>query len=93
MYELAQRIPGFLSATGYAGDGEEVGVVRFDTLDALRVWREHPEHAVAQRRGRAEFYTSYTIEVCEVVRAYDYDASAGEPSHPPPRESAPPRHT
>jgi heme-degrading monooxygenase HmoA len=72
MFELVQRIPGFLGVAGYGGDGEDVGVVRFASLDALRAWREHPDHVVAQQRGRAEFYASYTIEVCEVVRAYAF---------------------
>lgn len=83
MFELVQRIPGFIAVTGYAGDGEEIGVVRFASLDALRTWREHPDHLAVQQRGRAEFYATYTIEVCEVVRAYDFDASSGEPTHPP----------
>ncbi|HEX2690084.1 MAG TPA: antibiotic biosynthesis monooxygenase [Kofleriaceae bacterium] len=73
MFELVQKIPGFLGASGYAsGDGEDIGVIRFESLDALRVWREHPDHLQAQHRGRTEFYASYTIEVCEVVRAYDF---------------------
>ena len=83
MFELVQRIPGFLSATGYASaDGDDIGVIRFDSLDALRAWREHSEHAVVQQRGRAEFFASYAVEVCEVVRAYDFDVSAGESSRP-----------
>jgi len=76
MFELVQRMPGFISASGYAtGDGDELGVIRFTTLEALRAWREHPEHVVTQQRGRAEFYSAYTIEVCEVVRAYSFPAA------------------
>jgi heme-degrading monooxygenase HmoA len=86
MFELVQRIPGFVGAAGYASGGDDIGVIRFDSLAALRAWREHPEHAVVQQRGRAEFYASYTIEVCEVVRAYDFDVRAGEPSRPPVRQ-------
>jgi heme-degrading monooxygenase HmoA len=87
MWELVQRIPGFIAAAGYTADsGDEIGVIRFASLDALRAWREHPEHIVVQQRGRAEFYASYTIEVCEVVRAYEFDVGSGEPSHPPPRQ-------
>lgn len=75
MYELVQRMPGFLGVTGYASaEGDEVGMVRFESLDALRAWREHPEHLVTQARGKSEFYASYRIEVCEVVRAYDFSA-------------------
>jgi heme-degrading monooxygenase HmoA len=74
MYALVQNTPGFLGATGYASaDGDEVGMIRFESLEALRAWREHPDHVVTQRRGKSEFYQSYRIEVCEVVRAYDFE--------------------
>lgn len=77
MFELVQTIPGFLGAAEYvAADGEVVGVIRFANQESLLAWREHPEHVVVQQRGRAEFYAAYTIEVCEVVRAYDQDTSA-----------------
>lgn len=73
MYGLVQTIPGFIGAAGYSSsEGEEVGVIRFDSLEALRAWREHPDHVVVQQRGKTEFYAAYTIEVCEVVRAYDF---------------------
>jgi heme-degrading monooxygenase HmoA len=73
MYEIAQGMPGFLGGTGYASaDGDEVGMFRFESLEALRGWREHPEHVVAQARGRSEFFASYSVEVCQVVRAYDF---------------------
>ncbi|HTJ44030.1 MAG TPA: antibiotic biosynthesis monooxygenase [Kofleriaceae bacterium] len=75
MFGIVQTIPGFVGASGYAssgGDGGDIGVIRFESLESLRAWREHPEHVVAQQRGKAEFYASYTIEVCEVVRAYDF---------------------
>lgn len=86
MFEIVQRIPGFVSVTGYAnGVDGEIGVVRFESLDALRAWREHPEHVVVQERGRAEFYGSYTIEVCEVLRVTAFDARGGEPTRPPQR--------
>lgn len=73
MYELAQGIPGFLGADS-AG---ELGLVRFESLAALKAWRDHPEHAAAQERGRRELYASYKVEVCEIVRAYEFDCNRG----------------
>jgi heme-degrading monooxygenase HmoA len=75
MYELVQRMPGFVGASGYASpEGDEIGVVRFESHEALRAWREHPAHVVTQQRGRAEFYASLQIEVCEVIRSYRFEA-------------------
>jgi len=73
MFALVQTMPGFIGAAGYSSsESEDVGVIRFESLEALRAWREHPDHLVAQQRGKSEFYASYTIEVCQVVRAYDF---------------------
>lgn len=77
MYEILSKIPGFLGAGSYTSEeGEEIGVVRFESLQALKVWREHPEHVLARARGHSEFYASLKIEVCEVVRAYDLSTAA-----------------
>ena len=76
MYGIVQTMPGFIAAQSYASsEGEELGMIRFASLEALRAWREHPDHVIAQQRGKSEFYASYMIEVCEVVRAYDFGAS------------------
>ena len=81
MYALVQRMEGFISAET-AGD---LSIIRFESLAALQAWREHPDHVAAQRRGRAELYGWYSIEVCELVRAYGYQAGSGEPSEVPAR--------
>ena len=73
MSELLRTIPGFVSATSYhSDDGDDISLVRFTSAEALRAWRELPEHREAQRRGRAEFFAAYDVEVCEVTRAYDF---------------------
>jgi len=69
MDALVQTIPGYLGAKGFASpDGDEVGMIRFESQEALRVWREHPEHRAVQELGKSRFYASVHIEVCEVVR-------------------------
>jgi len=73
MYELVQTLPGFVSAKDFtSSDGDAVSMVTFESLEALRAWREHPDHVIAQHRGKTEMYASYRVEVCEVVRAYDF---------------------
>ena len=71
MYEIVSAMPGFVGIQELASpEGDKVSLIRFASLEALRAWREEPEHVAAQARGKAEFYASYDIEVCEVVRAY-----------------------
>jgi len=88
MHELVEQIPGFISIKGYtAEDGEAIDLVRFETEDALRVWKEQPEHREAQRRGREEFYDHYRVQACKVVRDYEFRIEA-KPKGPAKR----PRH-
>ena len=69
MLELATSIPGFLSYDVYRSDDEErASIIKFETPEACRAWRTHPEHLEAQRRGREEFYTDYSLYVTECVR-------------------------
>ena len=73
MYELASRMPGYVSYREYqAADGEGVAIVEFESAETLRAWREHPEHRAAQAAGRERFFQSYRIQVCTVERDYSY---------------------
>ena len=48
MHALAEGMPGFVSfKTFRADDGERVSVIEFESEEALRAWREHPEHRKA----------------------------------------------
>jgi heme-degrading monooxygenase HmoA len=69
LFDIVSSMPGFVSFKEYsADDGETIGVVRFESREALEAWRDHPEHVAAQKRGREHFYASYEIEVLEQVR-------------------------
>ena len=75
MYELASAMPGYLSYKDFAAeDGENVSIIEFDSLEAVARWREHPEHKLAQERGRREFFSEYLIQVCTPVRQSRYPA-------------------
>ena len=63
-------MPGFVGMDYAQVEDGELLVVRFESHEALEAWRNHPEHLEAQRRGKQEFFESYQIEVCELVRSY-----------------------
>lgn len=67
MLELAESMDGFLGADSAR---EEVGITvsYWRDLDAIKAWRQHPEHVEAQRRGRQEWYESFTTRLCRVER-------------------------
>ncbi len=77
MIELAATMPGYISHKGFfADDGERVTIVEFESEEAQRAWRMHPEHREAQRKGREIYYASYSVQVCEVKRASKFDRNA-----------------
>ena len=69
MAEVAATMPGYISHKGFfAEDGERVTVVEFESEEAMRGWRMHPEHIEAQREARKVYYSEYSVQVCEVIR-------------------------
>ncbi len=75
MHELVDGWPGFISLKEYRSeDGEVLEIARFADEASLEAWRKEPEHLVAQRRGREEFYDRYRIQVLKLLREYEYEA-------------------
>jgi heme-degrading monooxygenase HmoA len=61
----ARSMPGFVDfKTFSADDGERVSIAVFDCEYHHNAWRDDPAHRAAQRRGRQEFYSEYSITVC-----------------------------
>lgn len=78
MVELAATIPGYISHKGFfADDGERCTIVEFESEEAQRAWRMHPEHRAAQRDGREVYYSSYSVQICEVKRESKFEREAG----------------
>jgi heme-degrading monooxygenase HmoA len=74
MIELASSMPGYISHKGFfAEDGERVTIVEFETEEAQRAWRMHPEHRDAQKKARDIYYETYSVQVCEVKREAKFD--------------------
>jgi heme-degrading monooxygenase HmoA len=77
MLALAREVPGFVDFKSFhADDGERVSLVTFDGPEAQRAWREHVAHREAQRRGRADWYAAYSLQVGGCTTAHEFE-------HPP----------
>jgi heme-degrading monooxygenase HmoA len=71
MEELATQQPGYLGIESARGlDGHGITVSYWTDEDAARAWKRVAEHAEAQRRGREQWYESYTVRVATVQREY-----------------------
>ena len=75
MVELVSGLHGFVGMDYAPIEGGELLIARFESHEALSRWREHPEHVRTQQLGRERYFQNYQIEVCELVRAYDFDAT------------------
>ena len=74
MEALARAQPGFISFKSYAaGDGEVVALSEWDSEEAARAWRSHPDHAAVQARGRSGYYAEYTLFSCENPRIHRFE--------------------
>jgi len=73
MVELAARQPGYCGVASARGaDGFGITVSYWADEAAAIAWRDHPEHAAIRDQGRAKWYSSYTLEVAQIGRGYDW---------------------
>ncbi len=72
MEELAAQQPGFLGIES-ARSGLGITVGYFRSLEDIANWKKHVEHAEAQRRGRADWYSAYQVRIAKVERAYGFE--------------------
>ncbi|MFF8943182.1 antibiotic biosynthesis monooxygenase family protein [Streptomyces sp. NPDC014864] len=73
MEDLVKDVPGFLGMDhARTPGGLSITVGYFRDADALTEWRSNAEHRAAQKRGRGEWYRSYTLHVAKVERSHGF---------------------
>ncbi len=72
MVELAHGQPGFLGVES-ARNALGITVSYWDSLDAIRDWKQHAEHLIAQQTGRDRWYEAYKTRICKVERDYEFE--------------------
>jgi heme-degrading monooxygenase HmoA len=74
MSTLASQQPGYL---GHESARNDLGITVSYWTDefAIKAWKEKKAHFLAQQKGKAKWYASYTIRVCKVERQYDFDSN------------------
>jgi len=69
---ILSGMPGFISYKNYrADDGEEVGIIRFDSRESLDAWVHEGVHGAAQRVA-ADFYETFWVQTAETYREYTW---------------------
>ncbi|PLR84381.1 antibiotic biosynthesis monooxygenase [Bacillus canaveralius] len=68
MVELASQQSGFLGVESARDEGLGITVSYWDSLEAIKGWKENSAHKVAQDKGKAEWYKNFALRVCKVER-------------------------
>lgn len=69
MLTLAAAQPGFLGVES-AREGLGITVSYWDSLEAIRNWKQNAEHREAQRLGHERWYSSFRIRIAKVEKDY-----------------------
>lgn len=71
MVELAQQQEGFL---GVESARNELGITvsYWDSLEAIKKWKDNYEHTIARERGRKDWYATYKTRIAKVERDYGF---------------------
>jgi len=66
-------MPGFIDFKSFmAEDGEQVSIATFATPADQLGWRDELSHREAQRRGRDEFFSEYSIQVARCTHSSEW---------------------
>jgi heme-degrading monooxygenase HmoA len=71
MVELAKQQEGYL---GHESARNETGITvsYWNSLTAIKDWKQNTEHLLAQQYGRERWYDEYKVRICLVERDYEF---------------------
>ena len=71
MEALAKTQKGFL---GIDSAREDVGITvsYWESLEAIKTWKQNADHLIAQQKGRNQWYSWYKTRICKVERDYEF---------------------
>lgn len=68
MVELASQQNGFLGVESARDEELGITVSYWDSLEAIKNWKENSAHKVAQTKGKTDWYKNFSLRVCKVER-------------------------
>jgi heme-degrading monooxygenase HmoA len=79
---LAETMPGLVDIKDFtSADGERLSVITFADEVSQEAWRRQVDHVAAQGRGRSDYYTEYSLQVCSAVRVSSWPAGRDASDH------------
>jgi heme-degrading monooxygenase HmoA len=80
---LLEKIDGFLSIERFESlteKGKILSLSFWRDEDAVKAWRNQPEHQTAQKAGRGGVFRDYRLRVAHVMRDYGMNAREQVPA-------------
>jgi heme-degrading monooxygenase HmoA len=74
MVELAKLQDGFLGIES-ARDNIGITVSYWRDLEAIKNWKNHSEHLIAQKYSKQKWYEYYKVRIAKVEREYDFQSN------------------
>jgi len=72
MEVLAKKQPGFISVEA-ARDELGITVSYWESLEAIKNWKENTAHLFAQEKGKSDWYMWYKVRICKIEREYEFN--------------------
>ncbi len=71
METQAKQQKGYLGMDSAKND-VGITVSYWDSLEAIKNWKQQSEHLQAQQKGRQYWYSWYNVRICKVEREYEF---------------------
>jgi heme-degrading monooxygenase HmoA len=71
MEALAKKQGGFLGIDS-AREGVGITVSYWESLEAIKTWKQNSEHLLAQQKGKEQLYSWYNTKICKIEREYEF---------------------
>ena len=70
--DLAKTQKGHLGMDSARND---VGITisYWESLEAIKNWKQQTDHMLAQQKGRENWYSWYNVRICKVEREYEFN--------------------
>lgn len=73
MEKLARKQPGFIDVESVRDtSGLGITISYWESLEAIKHWRDNIAHTAARKRGREQWYESFHMKICVVEKEYDF---------------------
>lgn len=70
MEELAGQQLGFIGIESARDANLGITVSYWESLEAIKHWKENSAHQTAQKLGKSSWYEDYFVRICKVERDY-----------------------